>query len=31
VLVFALTAALCVVSGLGAIRKAFRADPADLF
>jgi putative ABC transport system permease protein len=30
-LVLALTVALCLVSGLGAIRKAFRADPAELF
>jgi putative ABC transport system permease protein len=30
-LVLGLTTALCVVSGLAAIRKAFRADPAELF
>ena len=30
-LVLALTAALCVFSGLAAIRKAYRADPAELF
>lgn len=30
-LVLCLTIALCLVSGLGAIRKAFRADPAELF
>jgi putative ABC transport system permease protein len=30
-LVLVLTAALCVVSGLAAIRKAFGADPAELF
>jgi putative ABC transport system permease protein len=30
-LVFALTSALCIVSGIAAIRKAYRADPAELF
>lgn len=30
-LVFALTSALCVTSGVAAIRKAYRADPAELF
>jgi putative ABC transport system permease protein len=30
-LVLGLTAALCVVSGVAAIRKAYRADPAELF
>jgi putative ABC transport system permease protein len=30
-LVLSLTAALCVASGLAAIRKAYRADPAELF
>lgn len=30
-LVLALTAALCVFSALAAIRKAYRADPAELF
>jgi putative ABC transport system permease protein len=30
-LVLALTAALCIISGLAAIRKAYRADPAELF
>jgi putative ABC transport system permease protein len=30
-LVLVLTAALCVVSGVAAIRKAYRADPAELF
>jgi putative ABC transport system permease protein len=30
-LVLALTSALCVASGLAAIRKAFHADPAELF
>jgi putative ABC transport system permease protein len=30
-LVFALTTLLCVLSGLAAIRKAYRADPAALF
>ena len=30
-LVLVLTAALCLVSGLAAIRKAFAADPAELF
>ena len=29
--VLSLTVALCVVSGLAAIRKAYRADPAELF
>jgi putative ABC transport system permease protein len=29
--VLSLTIALCVVSGLAAIRKAYRADPAELF
>jgi putative ABC transport system permease protein len=30
-IVFALTAALCVASGIAAIRRAYRADPAELF
>ncbi len=30
-LVLALTSALCVVSGIAAIRKAYLADPAELF
>ena len=30
-IVLALTTALCLASGLAAIRKAFRADPAELF
>jgi putative ABC transport system permease protein len=30
-LVLALTLALCAISGLAAIRKAFHADPAELF
>lgn len=30
-LVLSLTVALCVASGLAAIRKAYRADPAELF
>ena len=30
-LVLLLTAALCAISGLAAIRKAYRADPAELF
>lgn len=30
-LVLALTIALCLVSGLAAVRKAFQADPAELF
>jgi putative ABC transport system permease protein len=30
-LVFGLSVAMCVVSGIAAVRKAFRADPADLF
>jgi putative ABC transport system permease protein len=31
VLVLSLTAGLCVASGIAAIRKAYRADPAELF
>jgi len=31
VLVFSLTTGLCVASGIAAIRKAYRADPAELF
>lgn len=31
VLVLVLTAALCVISGVAAIRKAYLADPAELF
>jgi putative ABC transport system permease protein len=31
VLVLALTAGLCAASGVAAIRKAYRADPAELF
>jgi putative ABC transport system permease protein len=31
VIVLVLTVVLCVLSGLAAVRKAFRADPADLF
>jgi putative ABC transport system permease protein len=31
VLVLSLTASLCVASGIAAIRKAYRADPAELF
>lgn len=30
-LVLALTAALCILSGVAAIRRAYRADPAELF
>jgi putative ABC transport system permease protein len=30
-LVFGLSVVMCTSSGLGALRKAFRADPADLF
>ncbi|MGE0755911.1 MAG: FtsX-like permease family protein [Pirellulaceae bacterium] len=30
-LVFAMSVTMCVLSGLGALRKAFRADPAELF
>jgi putative ABC transport system permease protein len=30
-LVLVLTVCLCLISGLAAIRKAFRADPAELF
>ncbi len=30
-LVLALSLAMCICSGLAALRKAFRADPADLF
>jgi putative ABC transport system permease protein len=30
-LVLVLTTALCLISGLAAIRKAFQADPAELF
>jgi putative ABC transport system permease protein len=30
-LVFALSVLMCASSGLGALRKAFRAEPADLF
>jgi putative ABC transport system permease protein len=30
-LVFALAIAMCLVSGLGAMRKLFKADPAELF
>jgi putative ABC transport system permease protein len=30
-LVFFLAVTMCVISGLAAVRKAFRADPADLF
>lgn len=30
-LVFLLAVTMCVVSGLAAVRKAFRADPAELF
>lgn len=30
-LVFALTSALCITSGIAAIRRAFLADPAELF
>ena len=31
VLVLSLTTGLCVASGIAAIRKAYRADPAELF
>lgn len=31
VLVFGLSVAMCTVSSIGAVRKMFRADPADLF
>jgi putative ABC transport system permease protein len=30
-LVFGLSIAMCVISGIAAVRKAFQADPADLF
>lgn len=30
-LVFVLSLVMCICSGLGAVRKAFKADPADLF
>ena len=30
-LVLALTAAVCVLSGVAAVRRAYRADPAELF
>jgi ABC-type lipoprotein release transport system permease subunit len=30
-LVFVLSVVMCMCSGLAALRKAFRADPADLF
>ena len=30
-LVFGLSLTMCVVSGIAAVRKAFQADPADLF
>jgi ABC-type antimicrobial peptide transport system permease subunit len=29
--VFVLSVLMCVISGLAAVRKAFRADPAELF
>jgi hypothetical protein len=29
--VAALTVAMCVLSGIAALRKLFQADPADLF
>ena len=31
VIVFALSLVMCICSGLGALRSAFRADPAELF